>query len=98
MSDAKLSPAEELAASKFARRGRRVVRPVAWVCKVREARKAIGLTLIEVGREIGVVPGTLSQVERGVDPTLTTARKIAAFFGKTVEELWPELAEPKEKP
>lgn len=83
-----MSPAEELAASKPLKKSK----PAVWRCTIVERRKKLGLTIRDIGKAVGITDAAVSVIERGQDPMLTTARKLAAFFGVTVEELWPELA------
>jgi transcriptional regulator with XRE-family HTH domain len=46
--------------------------------KIRTIRRALGLTLEQVGTQAGISAGSLSQIERGiVDPSLSTLRGIA---------------------
>lgn len=82
------SPAEKLAA----RTGCKPPssnRPAVWNCLLREKRRRLGLRLVQVAEACGVSVPALSQIERGSDPLLTSARRIASFFGVPVEELWP---------
>lgn len=90
-----MTPAEKIAASKPPRNGR-VIRPRVWDCKLKDARKALRLTLKDVSEATGINPGTVHLIEHGTDLHLTTARTLAAFFGKTVEALWPELVKAQE--
>ncbi len=87
-----MTPAEQLAADK----PHRARRAATWVCRLRDERKRLGLTLREVSERVGMWLGTLADIERGSEPALTTARKLAAFYGMSVESLWPELATPTE--
>lgn len=87
--------AEQVAASKPPRRTPGSKRPPqsrVWRCLVREARLALRLSIRDVAPEVGLSVTGLWQVEHGTDPQLTTARRVAAFYGRTVEELWPGLA------
>lgn len=96
-----MTPAEKFAAEKPLRNGHAVAwRRVAWRCRVREFREPLGLTLGDVAGECGLTEEGLRLIEKGCDPRLTTARRLAAFFGKSVGELWPDLAGEKggEKP
>jgi DNA-binding XRE family transcriptional regulator len=54
-------------------------------------RLELGLSLKAVGEEIGMTQAGLWNIEHGTDPMLTSARKIAKFFGKTVDEIWKPL-------
>ena len=88
-----MTPAEKLAARKPWRRQPRngvAVRRTVWRCRLREVRESLRISLRDVAKECGFSVSALWQVEMGGDPMLTTARKLAAFFGKSVEELWPK--------
>ena len=85
----KMSPAERIASAKPKRKPGRE-RRMDHVCRVRERRKALRLTLDEVCEALGISKAALSYLERGATPTLERARKLAEFFGVTVDELWPE--------
>ncbi len=87
-----MTPAEKLSAEKGATLRPRLRRDPVWACAVRTVRTALGLTLHEAARGSGVSVAALWQIERGIDPQLTTARRLAEFFGKPVEELWPARA------
>lgn len=92
-----MTPAEKLAASKLSRRSRkpgaRVPQPRIWHCELRMTRLALRLSLWEVAGAVGLSVSGLWQIEMGTDPMLTTARRLAEFFGKTIEDLWPKLKE-----
>jgi len=50
--------------------------------KIKAARKAKGLTILEVATLIGVTPGTISRVERGLQGMRPeTAKRLAAVLG-----------------
>ncbi len=88
-----MTPAEELAVTR-AKSPRTWQRRVErFVCRVREVREGLNLSRAAVGGELGFTAAFLTNVERGVGINLTTALKIAAFFGRPVEELWQPLAE-----
>lgn len=82
-----MTPAERVAKTKKPREPGRV-RPVRWVCRVRELRDGLGLTQRDVEAASGVNSATLSHVEAGHDVTLRNALALAAFFGVPVEHLW----------
>ena len=87
------TPAERLAAKKPWRRAPRNAakypRRFAWRCGCREVRESLRISLRDVAKAIGLSVTALWQVEHGGDPMLTTAVKLARFYGKTIEELWP---------
>ncbi|MDY3926808.1 MAG: helix-turn-helix transcriptional regulator [Anaerotignum sp.] len=58
--------------------------------KVRERRKELGMTLEQLSHESGVSTSTLSDVERGIEPKVKTAQRIAHALGRSVDDLWPE--------
>lgn len=67
-------------------------RPMIWKCKLGEKRFGLNLTLREIEAGCGVSSAVLCAIEHGTDPQLTTATKIAEFFGCTIKEMWPERA------
>lgn len=88
------SPAEQLAAKKARKRAPRnkaTPRNETWVCRVRDWREGMDLSLRDVAKAVGVSVTALHQIEHGTDPQLTTARKLSAFFRAPVEKLWPHL-------
>ena len=59
--------------------------------KLREARVSRRLTLIELGHILGADPGGLSRIERGQQqPSIALAKKLAAFYGMTLDEIFQE--------
>lgn len=89
-----MSKAEELAAQLKKRQptpglvnGRRVV----WRCLIEQKRAGLRLSLRDIEKATGMGSGLISPIERGTDPQLSTARRIAEFFGCSIEELWPEM-------
>lgn len=90
-----MTPAEHLASTKTRQRPRRnecvkMRHAPVWSCRVREVRERLNLSLADVAKAVGLSVTGLFQVEHGGDPMLSTASKLAAFFGKRVEFLWPE--------
>lgn len=56
--------------------------------RIRELRKAKGLTMKELGKELGLAESTVSLYERDLhEPDLDTIRKLAAFFSVTMDYL-----------
>lgn len=92
--DATLTPAQKLAASKAAKREKkqpsRKRGRIALACGVAALRKTLGLSNGEVAESVGVSAQTLYVMEHGGEIRLTIALKVAAFYGKTIEELWRE--------
>ena len=60
-------------------------------CRLRESREALRLSIADVAKACGMSVSGLWQIEMGGDPQMTTARKLAKFFGKTTDELWSDL-------
>lgn len=57
--------------------------------KVKDRRKELGMTLEQLSQESGVPVSTLSDVERGIEPKVKTAQRIAHALGSSVDDLWP---------
>ena len=57
--------------------------------RVKEYRKATKLTLAELAERSGVPISTISDIELGAEPRVTTAIRIARVLGVNVERLWP---------
>lgn len=56
--------------------------------RIKELRKAKGLTQIQFAREFNVANGTVGMWETGKrEPDFETTQRIADFFGVTVDEL-----------
>lgn len=93
-----MTPAETLAATlnrtngTATKRGRVKFRfPV---CRLREMREALHLNVASVAKAIGVTPQAVYCIEGGQNLSLHTARKLAAFYGKAIEEIWPMEEQP----
>jgi transcriptional regulator with XRE-family HTH domain len=57
-----------------------------------KAREAAGLTLRQVTAATGVPHARLSEYERGLsEPLVSTAIRIARFYGQSVEELFKDF-------
>jgi DNA-binding XRE family transcriptional regulator len=93
-----VTPTQKLAAKKTWHRPARNktskarTRPVSWECRLREVRESLRLSLRDVAEAVKLSVTALHQIEHGTDPQLTTARKLATFFGRSVEMLWPTLS------
>lgn len=95
----KNSPAAKIAKEQPRQRERRnsVVHRRVWNCSLREIRDRHALTLDTVAKCVGMSKTAYWQIEHGTDPMLTSARRIAAFFGLTVEDIWPELIKARQE-
>lgn len=56
--------------------------------RVRERRKAAGMTLVQLAAASGLTASTISDIERGAEPRVVTAILIARALGVRVEWLW----------
>lgn len=57
--------------------------------RIRERRKALGLSQLELAKRCGVSRQTINAIENNkYDPTLTLAFSLAATLGVTVDELF----------
>jgi len=90
-----MTPAEKLAQTRPRKRPRRnaSARVPVLVCKVRDVRESLNLSLNETAKAIGMSVSGLHVIEHGADTQMTTAKKIAKFYGKTISELWPDSTE-----
>lgn len=84
------SPAETLSENKPRRklRVKTYTRKFPWLCRITELRHKLRISLDDVAKEVGISKTALWQIEHGTDPMLTTAKKLAAFFGKVIEDIW----------
>lgn len=85
-----MTPAEKLAKAKPRRklRAKPYERKAPWKCAITAMRHELRISLDDVATAVGIAKTTLWQIEHGTDPMLTTAVKLAEFFGKSVEHLW----------
>ena len=81
------SPAEKMAATKKPR-GKRSYS--AHKSNLKKVRSVVGLTIREVAEGTGLSNAFICQVEQGGEISLTNARKLSRFFGKSIDELWPQ--------
>lgn len=88
-----MTPAEQLAANRPERKQREQAEAEAavWRCALRAKRVELRLSMDEVAKAVSMSKAGLWGIEKGSDPMLTTAAKIARFFGCSIESLWPEL-------
>lgn len=58
--------------------------------RVRIARTLVGLKQNEMAEALGVQQSRLSEIENRLgEPSLHTARRLSAFFGCAIEDLFP---------
>lgn len=84
-----MTPAEHAARSK-AKKKKFHLHPH-WAPTLREVRNSLGLSLYDVKQATGIAESAMSRIERGTDPMLSTALKLAVYYGRPVEVLWPRL-------
>lgn len=92
-----MTPAEQLSqikAEKKRQRPRRSQSPLSGnrkcplICHVAALRETLNISYRETADAVGISHATLYQIERGGSPTLITALKLAAFFGRPIEQIW----------
>ena len=59
-------------------------------CDIRKFRNEHRLSLRDVANATGLAIANIHRVERGGDIQLTTARILSRFFGRDIDELWPQ--------
>lgn len=58
--------------------------------KIRERRRELGMTLLQLSKESGVPLSTLAEIEeKGREPRVRTAQYLAHALLQTIDELWP---------
>jgi DNA-binding XRE family transcriptional regulator len=83
-----VSRAEELSLAKVVDRTAPKHLPFSAVCKLRQLRLSLGLTLKDVSEAAGLATSVVCKIELGNETTLSSAFKLARFYGKIIEELW----------
>ena len=59
--------------------------------RVRVVRQNRCMTLVELSRKSGISDRTISDIERGAEPRVVTAIRIARALEVRVERLWPVI-------
>ncbi|MGB9715122.1 MAG: helix-turn-helix transcriptional regulator [Thermodesulfovibrionales bacterium] len=57
--------------------------------KVKEFREMAALSIAELARRAGLVPQTISKMERGIATSRNSKLKVAKALGKRFEEVFP---------
>lgn len=57
--------------------------------KVREFREMAALSIAELARRAGLVPQTISKMERGIATSRNSKLKVVKALGKKFEEVFP---------
>lgn len=60
------------------------------VCRAKEIRKRLGLTTYDVARDLELSHGTIANIELGFDTLFGTAKKLAAYYGVGIADIWPD--------
>lgn len=90
-----MTPAEKLSRACPRQRAPRNTVPTrrkVWKCLIREMREAHHLSLRTTAEAVHLALSALHAIENGGDPQLTSARRIAVFFGCSTDDLWPGKA------
>lgn len=58
-------------------------------CNLVVVRERLGVSQPEMAVKMGFSPSGLWKIEQGTAVKLNVARKIAIFYGKSIDELWP---------
>ena len=66
-------------------------------CNLIFVRERLGVSQPEMAVKIGLSPSGLWKLEQGTAVKLNVARKIALFYGKSIDELWPEELEKEDQ-
>jgi transcriptional regulator with XRE-family HTH domain len=66
------------------------IKPSTVACRLRQARKAKGMTLDKVESLTDIPPETLSRWERGGTAPVQAAQKLSRLYKKPINWLWPE--------
>lgn len=57
--------------------------------RVRQYRHRLNLTLVQLSEMTGIPVSTLSDIERGTEPGVSSAIRIAKALHVSAERLWP---------
>ena len=61
------------------------------MCHLKKLREKKGMTVRQLGSDLGMSPSALSNYEQGIrTPRFPTANKIAEYFNVPIEEIFPE--------
>jgi transcriptional regulator with XRE-family HTH domain len=72
---------------------------VSWGMRVQRRREELEWTQVDVAKNMGVAPQTISKIERDeIVPRLRTMESLAQALGTTLEELFPLSARPMSQP
>lgn len=90
-----MTPAEKLAKSKPKKFVK--LRKTVHDCILYELRRELNLTIRDVSKATGLTAAGIHAIEHGSDPMLSTAFKLANFYGRKIEEIWEPRAELRTK-
>lgn len=84
-----MTPAEQLAVTKPRNiKKSNCTRKLPWAPRLKQLRERLRLSLDEVAEAAQLSKTGLWELEQGGDPMLSTAARLAEFFGKSIEEIW----------
>lgn len=84
-----MTPAEKLAAERAATRPPpKKPRPAKLHCDLKRRRAELKLTLADVADAIGASHVSVLRAERGEEIRMSTALRLAEFYGVGVNEIW----------
>lgn len=85
-----MTPAERLSVKKPVRKLKAPTAGV-FICRIRALREPLRLTVRDVATAVGMSSAGLHAIENGSDPMLSTALKLAEFFGRDICEIWTKV-------
>lgn len=62
-----------------------------FLCRIRALREPLRLTIKDVATATGISSSGIHEIENGRDPQLSTALKLAEFFGRDISEIWTKV-------
>ena len=65
-----------------------------FACAIGENRRRLRLSIHRVAKAVGMSVSGMFAIEQGTDPMLSTAFKLAKFYGCDINELWRPIKEP----
>ena len=84
-----MAPAKQLAATKpDVIKKADCTRKLPWQPQLKQLRETLKLSLDEVAEAVQLSKSALWELEQGGDPLLSTAARLAEFFGKPIAEIW----------
>ena len=66
-------------------------RVIMWKCNLKRRRLAAGLSLRALSISLSISHGSLQEIERGLNPGLNAAMKIAEYFNISISRIWSRM-------